>query len=160
MHIRPATPEDFDTMIGMGYDLLTESPRYSGMEYDGEKINRLLTLITNGIVGAAFVVVDEKVSNDTLAGLTIVVETDRWFGPGTFATDLTLYVRPEYRRSGAFDLLVDAIEGWAEGRGVRDVALGVSTEVHPQETVRAYEKKGYKVTGYTLTKVLETDHGD
>lgn len=135
----------------MGQALQQESPRYRDMDYDGEKVRRILQVMGSDEASAAFV----AESDGELQGATVIAVAGRWFGSGFFVTDLSLYVKPEHRGGAAFGLLIDAIEHWTAARGIRDITLGVSTEVHPEATVRAYERKGYKVTGYTLAKVLD-----
>lgn len=148
--VRRVVAADIPALVEMGAALRAESPRYQTKDYDGDKVRRILEGMVAGDFGGAFVAEDDG----QLVGVTLVVDTERWFGPGTFVTDLTLYVKPEHRGNGAFQALVAAIEEWTRDKGIHDLALGVSTEVHPEATVRAYEKLGYRVTGYTLTKVL------
>lgn len=149
-HVRKVVAADVEALVAMGAALHAESPRYRTMEYDGDKVRRIVEAMVSGEFGGAFVAEEGGVP----VGVTLMVDTERWFGPGVFATDLTMYVKPEHRGDGAFQLLIAAAEEWSRAKGLTDIAMGVSTEVHAQQTVRAYEKLGYRVTGYTLTKVL------
>lgn len=153
--IRKATHLDVDALVPMGPMLMAESPRYRGMEFDGAKVASLL----HGVIDADFAAVFVAEANEELVGVTIIAVQDRWFGPGRFVTDLTLFVKPQHRGGSIFRDLVVMIESWAREQGVADLALGVSTLTHAEATVRAYERMGYTVTGYTLTKTL-ADHGN
>ncbi|RYF62608.1 MAG: hypothetical protein EOO29_45730 [Comamonadaceae bacterium] len=67
-----------------------------------------------------------------------------------------MYVRPEVRASllggRAFRGLVRALELWGSRQGVSGPVLGVSTEIHAEQTLRAYERMGYRLAGYTMVK--------
>jgi GNAT superfamily N-acetyltransferase len=155
--IRRATGSDVEAMIAMGRALHDESPRYRGMAYSPDKLRRLARRLAGTLLAedAAMFVAFE---GDEVIGMAVPVIAERFFSDERYVTDLTLYVKPEHRGGRVFFRLVRAVEDWARGQGVMDLALGVSTAIHPEATVHAYQRLGYTLDGYTLTKTL--NHGD
>lgn len=153
--IRVATGSDLEALVEMGQALHDESPRYQGMGYSPTKLRSLFKALQGTMltaVGCVYIAEHEG----AIIGMAVCVVADRFFSDVRYVTDLTLYVRPEYRgkMSGgkAFQKLVGAMEQWAAGEGVSDLAFGVSTEIHAVQTVAAYEKMGYRLAGYTMVK--------
>lgn len=151
MNIRPATVDDLDSLIEMGRALHDESPRYQGMAFSAQKLRALFERLQGSVLtplGCVFVA--ER--DGAVVGMTVGLIVDRWFSDERFLTDLTLYVKPEHRNGTTFMRLVRALEGWARDEGITDLAFGVSTEIHAQRTVEAYEAMGYRLAGYTMVK--------
>src|SRR5690242_5136482 len=44
MEIRPATPQDIDAIIALGARMHNESPRFSKLSYNGEKVRNLMAV--------------------------------------------------------------------------------------------------------------------
>lgn len=151
--IRAATPDDAPGILAMGRALLEESPKYQAMQYDEAKLMQLGERLTSALLSEhAAVLVAER--RGVLLGMIVLVVAERFFGGDRYVTDLTVYVRPEVRGGLVFARLIQAAEAWARERGVRDCAFGVSTEIDAERTVCAYQRMGYRLTGYTLTKTL------
>lgn len=147
--VRAATPDDVDAMVSMGRALHAESPRYRDKAFSEEKLRALASLITEPADNQLFMVAEV---GGIVAGMMVCVLSERWFSYEKFATDLTLYVKPEFRGTSAFPRLVGVFEQWAKAQGVHDFTLGVSTEIHPGKTVGAFERMGYTLAGYTMVK--------
>lgn len=150
--VRRATDADLEAMVAMGQALHDESPRYQGMAFSPEKLRRLWqmlqgTLLT-GEPGCVFIAEQDG----QVIGLTVGLIAERWFCDERYLTDLTMYVKPEHRGGSAFARMVRALEAWAVEQGIDWMALGVSTEIHAERTVRAYERMGYRLAGYTMVK--------
>lgn len=158
MIIRKATREDAGEIIAMGRALALESPKYRDMHWDEAKLMDLGERI-NSVLAADQACSFVAQQRGEMAGTMIIVVAERFFGGDLYVTDVTLYIKPEHRGGFVFARLVQAAEKWARERGVRDAAFGVSTEIDAPRTVRAYERMGYTVTGYTLTKTL-AEHDD
>ncbi|MDM0072079.1 GNAT family N-acetyltransferase [Variovorax sp. J31P207] len=151
--VRRATEADLDAMIAMGQALHDESPRYAGMAFSPDKLRRLWaqlqgTLLAESDRGCVFVAEE----GGEVVGMTVGIAAERWFSEERYLTDLTLYVQPAHRGGTAFRRLVGVLERWAAEQGLDQLALGVSTEIHPERTVRAYERLGYRLAGYTMVK--------
>jgi len=127
-----------------------ESPRYSAMEYSEEKIYNLAqTLLNNPQVGGILVAeVDKQV-----VGMFAFVVSEQFFGPERMASDLAVYLAPEHRGGSLFARLVIAFEKWADELGVARKVVGVSTGLHTEVTVGAFERLGYKGFSTGLEKV-------
>jgi GNAT superfamily N-acetyltransferase len=149
--VRRATDDDLEALIAMGEALHAESPRYQGMGFSAPKLRRLYEQLKGTILaeGGCVFVAEE---GGEVVGMTVGITAERWFSDERYVTDLTLYVKPEHRNGRAFPRLVRALEAWAVEQGIADLALGVSTEIHPERTVRAYEHMGYRLAGYTMVK--------
>lgn len=156
--IRRATRADAPVIFSMGQALAQESPKYRDMVLDEAKMMALGDRLQGTLLSElACVFIAEKAGEPI--GMMVGVMAERWFSNERYVSDLTLYVKPEHRGGLAFVRLVQAVERWAREQGVPYAAFGVSTEIHPEQTVRAYERLGYTLSGYTLTKKL-ADHGD
>jgi GNAT superfamily N-acetyltransferase len=147
--IRRATAADFPALVEMGRDMHAESPRYRGMSYDAAKVAELAKRLAD-MKDIAILLVAERAGE--VIGMFVALIAERWFSQDRYITDLTVYVKPEYRGGSAFYRLVKAFEDWAEKQGVQDIAIGVSTEIHAERTVRAYQQLGYRLAGYTMVK--------
>jgi GNAT superfamily N-acetyltransferase len=149
--VRRATAADFPALIAMGRALHDESPRYRDKPFNPDKLLRMGARLQGTLLSedAAIFVAE---SGGQPVGMAIPVIAERFFNDERFVTDLTVYVKPEHRGSSAFFRLIRALEAWATEQGVEDKALGVSTEIHADKTVRAYEKLGYRLAGYTMVK--------
>ncbi len=149
--VRRAIIQDLPILIDMGRALHDESPHYAGTGYAPEKLERLFHHLQGTLLaepGAVFVAED----GEQVVGMAVCVAAERWFSNDRYATDLTIYVRPERRGSSAFPKLVRAIEAWGAEQGITELILGVSTEVHAEKTVRWYERHGYHLSGYAMVK--------
>lgn len=156
VEIRRARPGDIEALIAMGRALHDESPRYQGKGYKPEKLRALAGHLQGSLLTeqAAIFVADD---GGELVGMFVAVIAERWYCDERYMTDLTVYVKPERRGGTVFFRLVRAAEAWARVQGLPESVLGVSTEVHPERTVCAYERLGYTLAGYTMIKSL---HGD
>ena len=153
--IRRATPADAPAILAMGRAPAVESPKYREKGFDEARLMALGERLSGTLLAEnpdACVLVAERAGE--VIGMMIPVVAERFFSGELFVTDLTLYLKPEHRGGLAFARLVRAAEDWARQRGVLDCNFGVSTEIHPERTVRAYKGLGYTLTGYTLTKKL------
>lgn len=149
--VRAATAADLPALIEMGQALHDESARYQGMAFNPDKLRRLFARLQGTLLtkpGCVFV----AEAQGYITGMAVGIIAERWFSDEVYLTDLTMYVRPEHRGGRAFQRLVQALEQWAKQQGIEEGALGVSTEIHAERTVRAYEHMGYRLAGYTMVK--------
>lgn len=143
MIIRHAALEDVPALVALGRDMHDESPRFRGLPYDETQVTYVgRNLIENE---DGLVLVAEH--DGQLAGMLAGVAVQHFFCAEFYATDLVFYVVPEHRgSSAAFRLLAQWRTHW-RSRGVTELVLGVSTEVHPERTMRLYERLGYRRSG-------------
>lgn len=149
--VRHATPADFPAIVAMGRALHDESPRYRDMPFNPDKLLALAKRLHGSLLCSDAVIL-VAVADGQLVGVTVGVMAERFFNDERYVTDLTVYVKPEHRGGSAFLRMVKALEAWAAENGVADLAIGVSTEIHAERTVHAYEKLGYRLAGYTMVK--------
>lgn len=149
--IRQAVIGDLPALVEMGRALHAESPRYRHMAFSEDKLVRLFHDLQGTLLskpGVCFVA--ER--DGYVIGMTVGIIAARWFSEDLFLSELTMYVRPEHRGGTAFRRLVDAMEQWAAAEKIAPPVFGVSTDVHPEKTVAAYERIGYQLAGYTMVK--------
>lgn len=152
--VRRATLGDLSAMVALGQAMHQESPRYRDMQFDTAKVGRLLQhLVTAGDAAGVVLVAEE---GGLLIGGAIGIAGERWFGPDRYVTDLAVYLSPDHRGGRAFMRLVDAFEEWTAAQGVTKLDIGVSTGVHVERTVCAYERLGYTLDPTRIvTKTLK-----
>jgi GNAT superfamily N-acetyltransferase len=144
--VRSATLADMDALLALAVPMHAESPRYRVMALNLEKVERTFAwALAHGAVLLAE-------TEGEAAGMAIAFAAERWFSDERYATDLLVYVKPEHRGSSAFARLVRAMETWCRSEGIHDLAPGVSTEADALRTVHAYERLGYRLSGYMVSK--------
>lgn len=126
--------------------MANESPRYSALSFSVDKATHLIKTLTDQ--GGLFV----AIKNDEVIGFIAGVVVEHFLSHDTFACDIGVFVLPEHRGGTSFLRLVKTFEQWAKERGAQEIQLGVSTGVHPEQTVRMYERLGYKMSSYGLIK--------
>lgn len=145
--IRTATLDDVPALVAIGRMLHAESPRYAGMNYDGDKVARLAEMSIPG--GGVFV----AVRGGTIVGVIAGFVVPHWFGDTLLASDYTFYIVPECRAQGRTAMrLLHALEKWAAEQGARDIVPGTSTMINAEGTLRFYEHQGYERIGYAVSK--------
>ena len=81
-------------------------------------------------------------SNEQIIGGMMGCVTESFFGNDVIASDMGLYVYPEYRGGMASVRLVRAFEDWAKSKGVNEINIGQTTGIHMARTSQLYEKMG------------------
>jgi GNAT superfamily N-acetyltransferase len=146
---------DTDAVVAMWTAMHAESPVYRDKALDVGKMRRMVWALVIGSGGALFVAEEDG----KLVGVAAMMAGERWFGPERYATDLMVYVKPEYRGGRAFILLVRALESWAMDFGIEELTLGVSAGISDEVAVRAYQRLGYTLMPTrVLTKRLDDVH--
>lgn len=92
------------------------------------------------------------IKKDQIVGFIAGVVVEQFLSLDLFACDIGVFVLPEFRGGSCFVRLVKTFENWAKEKGAQEIQLGVSTGVHPEQTVRMYERLGYKMSSYGLIK--------
>src|SRR5690606_19792445 len=141
--------------VELGEMMHAESPRFRALTYDPVKVAGVaLRLIYDP---AAQVLVAEQ--GGQLIGMLAGMIVEHFFGDDCYATDYVFYVHPAYRGTSAAPRLYRAWEELlkADGR-VKEVLLGISTEIHPERTRRFYERLGFRETGAIMVRGLVDDN--
>lgn len=149
LKIRPLQAEDKTAVFHMATAMYAESPRFNVRTLSYVKTEKVIDFfISNPSTGRAFVAEYDGVLIGMIGGVIV----EHFFSEDTYATDLVVYVKPDRRGSSAAVRLIKAFEQWAFSVGVDEVLLGVSTGINQADTVRIYERLGYKVSSNSLIK--------
>lgn len=155
MEIRNATIDDVDALVELGEMMHAESPRFRTLTYDPVKVAGVVQYLLHDPAAQVLVAEHEAQIVGMLAGIIV----EHFFGPDCYATDYVFYVHPAYRGTSAAPRLYRAWEELlkADGR-VKEVSLGISTEIHPERTRRFYEHLGFRETGAIMVRRLVGDN--
>lgn len=150
MKLRVATVHDIPTLVEFGESFIQESPNYQARPYDNSKVaNHFNSLIKHG---ALFVVEENSVICGGFAG---GIGSD-WFNGQKIAFDYVMYVKPEYRKTRAAYLLIDAFVNWARIMKADRIQCGTTTGVESKGCIRLYKHFGFTEFGTVLD--LELKH--
>lgn len=150
MEIRVATVEDLPILVRFGEAFMQESPHYQSRAYDPIKAEKHFKQLL--ITGALFVVAQDDVICGGFAGGA----GKDWFNDEKIAFDYVMYVHPEYRKTRAAYLLVQAFINWAHAIGADRVQCGTTTGVESRGCIRLYQHFGFTEYGTVLN--LELTH--
>jgi GNAT superfamily N-acetyltransferase len=139
--------QDMPALLAMCAAMHAESPRFNTLVYSEEKMYNLIEQLINSPNLGGVLVAEQEGQLVGMFGYVIVAQ---FFGPDTMATDIGMYVKPEFRGGGAFVKLVIAFENAA--KDVTEFMLGVSTGIHSEKTAGMLERLGYDRIGISLRK--------
>lgn len=144
MNLRPAVHTDIEAIIALGRRMHAESPRFSLMTFDADKV---FVLLSNAIRDDRyFLQVAEQ--DGVLVGGFAGVMAAHWFSTDQVAQDMAVFVDPGKRGSIVAARLVKSFIEWARGRGAKQINLGISTGVMVEQTANLYRALGLKQYGY------------
>ena len=147
MQARRATLEDIGTLIGLGKEMIEESPVYNQMTPDYQKQYRVfLGFILNP---EALVLILEDGSGFFVGH----VEDTLWFTE-TYAWEDLLFVQKDKRRSNRGVVLMKGFEDWAKEKQTAEIRIGFTTEVDVTNTITLFEQLGYSTCGAFFRKVV------
>lgn len=143
MSIRAATADDVEELVELGRVMAFESPRFSKLPYNSEKVRALLHRQLENPLGLVLVV--EQAGE--LIGVFLGGAADHWACEGLVAFDLALFVLPNHRGGTAAARLLCGYRSWARLIGAAMATAGISTQVHPEESARLYRGLGFREIG-------------
>ena len=140
MHIRPATPDDLNTLLEFEQQIIaTERPMdptliqdrpisyYPLAEYIEASDTEVLVAETDGvIVGSVYGQIRPR---------------KPYFQTSHLGYIGFMYVEPNHRGSGVSEALITAISAWFKQQGISEITLHVYAQ-NPR-AIRAYEKAGF-----------------
>jgi GNAT superfamily N-acetyltransferase len=127
-----------------------EESGFRGSEYSEARLRDFAQTVLNNPM--MFCAVDDR--DGEIVGFFLGMLSPMWWGSDFMASDLILYVAPDKRGAASGVRLVKAFEEWARRQGVKEVRLGVSTEIAPERTAALYERLGFRQIGTIHKKVL------
>jgi len=147
--------DDMPILLELGREMVAEAPEFRGLTFDEGRLTNFLSWVIEKENGAAWLA-DEALPGRTPVsiGVLVVFEAMRTFALEPFVGDFGLFVRPPWRGHRAAIVLVHRMEEWAEGRGLTDIQMGISTGVHLDSTSLFYERLGYHECSRTFRKCL------
>lgn len=144
---RQAGGDDLADVMSLGRSMAAESPRFSFLNYDEEKLLKVLEIV----IGQGGLFVAHK--GDVLIGFFIGIVSEHYFSPDLVAHDLAVYVHADYRKGMTGVRLIKIFEKWAfEEMNVRVVSVSSNTGVKPERTLQLFTKLGYDNGGNNLWK--------
>ena len=144
--IRAATTEDISRMIDLGRVMHAESPTFSRMRFDADKLAGTIASIIASPSG--FAMVAEHC--DQVVGGMLAVVSPHYFSPDLVACDLALFMAPNHRGGMAAVRLVNAYTAWADSRGAVLKQLGVMTGVNVDKTEALLHRLGWHRSGLVM----------
>ena len=149
MQIRQIENKDFADVVRLG-SLMHKESRYHDFNFDFDKCFRLLAYVKEAPKEWCCFVAEN--AEKELIGVFIGYANSHPFGNDVIASDFILYLLPEHRGGTIAVRLIKKFEAWAKELGVKEIVLGVSTEVNVERTSKLYERLGYAAKGHTFMK--------
>lgn len=147
-NVRRARPEDFPVLVELGRAMQQESPRYRGLSFVDERCLKLLGFLCTSPHGVVLVAENDG----QIVGMIVGFASQHFFSEDWTAGELVVYVTPEYRGGSCAVKLIRQYEEWAMSLGVKDISLGISTEIDTDRTADFYGRMGYLPSGRTMVK--------
>lgn len=144
MKVEKALIDDVRALVDLGAQMHNEST-YAPYSFSESKIEALLHAGIHEFGGVFLRIVRH---NDEIIGGMLGLVSNFWFSDeDTIANDLALFVRPDKRGVIASKLLIGEFRQWAREQGAKELALSITTGVHPERTARLFEHCGVPQIG-------------
>lgn len=150
MIVRQYRAEDWSSILRLINQLMSESPVYQNIKLDMDK----LRLLAHAALEYKDWLVAVAEDHDRIIGFLGLFCEEHFFAKEKFCGDLAFYVEPEWRGTSAAPRLLRFGEGWAIGRGAREIRLGITTKINPDKAGSFYNKCGYLPLGLLYRKRL------
>jgi len=150
MELRPATLNDVPELVKLGYAFIQEAPNYQSRPYIAEKAAEHFARLIRG--GGAVLLVEHE--NQIAGGIVGRVGGD-WFNDAKIAFDDVLYVKPEFRKTRAAYMLIQAFIRWAQLMCASRIQCGTTTGVEYAACIRLYKHFGFTEYGTVLDLELK-----
>lgn len=145
--------EDALVLLQMGKDLFDESHFSEDETFNPQRVWTIFELTLK--MPNKFFICYDKTEDGIIRGGFLAQATTHYFSDELFATDMAVFIRPEYRGSTTFFKLLRAAETWARQIGAGKFRLSHNTGINTESGLRTFERAGYKRDGYILTKELD-----
>lgn len=150
MELRPATLIDVPELVELGHTFIQEAPNYKNRPYVAENASMHFTNLIKG-GGAIFLVEHQE---QIIGGFVGRIGGD-WFNNIKIAFDDVLYVKPEFRKTRAAYMLIQAFIRWAQLMGASRIQCGTTTGVESAACIRLYKHFGFTEYGTVLDLELK-----
>lgn len=149
--IRLAKLNDLDRIVEVGASLHAETEHFGRCRYVGEKVKAFIGALINSDDG--FVMVAER--DGQVVGGIVAVTVEQWFSHDKIATEISVFILPEYRGSMDALRLLKAFKAWARTKGVVYTMAGISTGIHAEKTKALYQAAGMRYVGPIMEFPME-----
>ena len=150
MLVRVATLPDVPAMVALGQEFIKEAPNYQSRPYLAENAAKHFTSLIKG-GGVVFLIEHQE---QIIGGFVGRMGGD-WFNDIKIAFDDVLYVKPEFRKSRAAYMLIQAFIRWAQLMGAHRIQCGTTTGVESSACIRLYKHFGFTEYGTVLDLELK-----
>lgn len=151
MH-RPATIDDLPALLNLGAIMAAELPHYARMPYAPHKVEKFI----GGLIESEDGFVHVAIYGNQIVGCMAGMVTEHWMSEARLATELTVYMLPEYRGSRDALRMIRAFIAWAPTRGAITTNLGICSDINVERTAAFYERIGLRPYGL----VFEANYGN
>ena len=149
MTVREIKKDDVIPMVNIG-EKMHNAGSFKKIKYDKNKLFKLVSSSINSDNMIWFVAEDDGEYIGMIGGFI----SEFYFSDEKCASDFLLYISEEKRGGKAAVKLLNAFEEWAKARGVKEIRVGTSNGVNPEEVKKFYEWRKYDFIGYLLRKEL------
>lgn len=144
--IRKADIKDIPKLVEIGRLFHSESEHFSKCSYSPIKVIAFLEGLLNN--DEALLNVIEK-DGEIIGGMAAVIFQE-WYSVERLATDICVFILPEYRGSSMAAEMIEKYKEWAKGRGAVYSLLSVGSGINMERTQQFYEKLGARYIGPLL----------
>lgn len=138
------TPDRIDECIELGARMHAESA-FSFLDYNRNKLREMVQFYIESPNHFA----NMKLQNGEVVGMLFGYVSEYYFGRDKIACDILWYVAPEHRGSTIGVRLLKEFEEWARLKGVKEVCIGISTNVDTGKTGNMLERLNFNHVGGT-----------
>ena len=144
--IRPATPDDIPRMVELGRAMHGESPTFSRLRFDADKLAATIAHTIASASGFAYVA---EQGGQVVGGMLGMI-TPHYFSHDLVACDLALFMAPEHRGGMAAVRLLDTYVKWSAHNGAVLTQLGVMAGVNVDKTEALLHRLGWHRSGLVM----------
>lgn len=142
--IRLATLDDLDLLMIMAEQMHRESPRFSRLSFNFDKVLALFVRLIERDDCLLLVAENDGHIVGALAGFVV----PHWFSDDLTANEYGVFVDPMHRGGMVAPRLIKRFVEWSQEKGAKLIQLGISTGIQTEQTVELYKRLGLKLATY------------
>jgi hypothetical protein len=143
------TREDALEMLKVAEQMHAESPNYKHKPFDKQRMWNLFDRTVRFPEQACMIYAKE---GDEIVGGILGHMNQQYFSGDLVASDLGMFLKPEYRGSTTFVRLFKAFEQWAIDNKATSIIVGHTTGVNTDKSKGIFTRLGYNLMGYVFHK--------